>query len=79
MKIDFGFHLPNFILLMHRIKVSCLIPTGNNFSLIKRGNLNFTLIGLTFVPGKKISGAKCQKHSIITRTAGSLVRSGMLT
>jgi hypothetical protein len=78
-KIDFGFQLPNFILLLHSIKVSCLIPTGSHFSLIKRGNFNFTLIGLTSDTGEKVAIAKSMNQAVIARTAGNLIRRGILT
>jgi len=78
-KIDFGFHLPNFILFLNSIKVSCFIPPGSHLSLIKRGNLNFTLIGLTSDTVEKVAIAKSMNQAVIARTAGNLIRRGILT
>jgi len=78
-KIDFGFQLQNFILLLHSNKVSCLIPSGSHFSLIKGGNFNFTLIGLTSDTVEKVAIAKSMNQAVITRTAGILIRRSILT
>jgi len=72
-KIDIGFHQPNFILSLHSKMTFALIHSGWHFNSVNRNIFKFHKMSLFFDPGVRALITKCLDLKDLTMTGGSLV------